>query len=623
MILEGLWAILYWLLLLPLIYLLGSYAKGWVDEESDVLHGIYIMGFGFAILSGFMTVLGTFGLFKATVIFPGAIGLALIRIKSFREFRAWIVAVGRYLFAHAGSRLGAITHIILIGSLIATAVLCSLPEIAHDSLCYHINLPKLFVRSGSVLPIIYDLKSYQSQFLEVLFAIGVFLNNIPVAKFFHWFCGFFSLLFVIRFVELKSNNRGLALTMGLALWLTPTLLNQVTVTYNDAGVTWFVLLSWGMFLHALKNDCRGRDFFISGLFLGFATSCKYLALMFGVPMGLYLVWGVVTQPGRRAILLKGLALFSLGTFLGCGYWFLRNYFASGHPLYPIFSTKQGVAGLYAEQNYASIGVPKTLLSFLMLPVTAVISPGSFEKHFWMGPFYLLVFPLAIYGAFRDKLARFALFTVLISAFLWFLIAQSIRFLLPVFPMIMIGAAIGFRELPVKSWGSRMKAVFPALAAVAISILMVAALYHYRIHFLAMMSGWSKDTFLTRLERTYPAAQWVNENLSNDAKLFSASEIRQFYFNRPMIDAVSYYRVERYSDTLTPSEMMDRLKKNNITHVLQVLPADEGAGRQPRESSPFDVVHTLVGDASLAVFIKEISSQNIREPRVVYRIYELR
>ncbi|HOG24094.1 MAG TPA: hypothetical protein PK590_05550 [Candidatus Omnitrophota bacterium] len=623
MILDGLLAIFYWLLLLPVIYLLGSYAKRWIDEKSVLLHGIYIMGFGFATMSYFMTVLGTFGLLKASVVFPGIIALAFIRIKNFREFRIWVLEVGRCLLPPPGGRLNTVSHILLLGSLIITAALCSLPEIAHDSLCYHINLPKLFVQSGSVLPISYDLKSCQSQFLEVLFSIGIFLNNIPAAKLFHWFCGFFALLFVIRFVEVESGNRGLALTMGLAFWLTPTILNQVTVTYNDAGVTWFVLLSWGMFVSALRNGYRTRDFFLSGLFLGFATSCKYLALMFGVPMGLYLVWGVITQPDRRLALMKGIVFFSFGAFLACGYWFLRNYLFSGHPLYPVFSAKQDVAGLYAEQNYASIGVPKTLLSFLTLPITMVISPQSFEKHFWAGPYYLIILPLALFGAFRDKLARFAFFTVLISAILWFLIAQSIRFLLPIFPIFMIGAAIGFRELPVKSWASRMQMVFRVLVAVAISILIAAALYHYRIHFLALVAGWSKDTFLTRLERTYPVAKWVNENLSKDAKLFSASEIRQFYFNRPMIDAVSYYRVERYSDTLTPSEMVDRLKKNNITHVLQVLPAGEGDGKQPRGSSPLDVVHAVVSDADLAVSTKEIPSQNIRESQFVYRIYELK
>ncbi len=144
-------------------------------------------------------------------------------------------------------------------------------------------------------------------------------------------------------------------------------------------------------------------------------------------------------------------------------------------------------------------------------------------------------------------------------------------------------------------------------------------YHYRVHLQALLQGWTAEQFLTRLERSFPAAQWVNRNLPLNARIYSASEVRHFYFNRPIIDEVSYYRVERYSDKLKPSEFRAKLHELGITHVMRTLDA---RGEVPAEDPSYRIIDLLLTDGRMTKLLFEIQSQNIRETQFRYVIYEL-
>lgn len=622
MIFHGLMAILCWLVLLPAIYLLGSFFQRWIREEDEALRGVFFVASGLGILSYFIALAGSWNVLTPWPLVALLGLLGLVRFRYLPVYGRWIFSVFRFLKWPEEKTFLKVTLGVFFASVAATVSLTFLPEIAHDSLCYHLNLPKLFVQNASILPLKYDLKSYQSQFMECLYTIGVFLRSVPVAKLFHLLTGFLLALSVMIVIDKKTGNRTLAVFMGTVLWLTPTLFNQVSMTYNDAGVALFVWLSFLLFSEGLVPFSVGSGasrfpsvFFLSGLFLGFATSCKYLALMFGVPMGLWLVYALLARPGQRKLAGQALMLFCGGVLLGCAYWFMRNYMASGNPLYPILAGKFGGPGLYTEQNYAAIGVSKDLLSFLKLPFSLVFLPDSFERHSWAGPVYLLLLPFSLWGAFRNTKARLAVWISLLSCVFWFLIAQNVRFLLPIFPLMIFAAACGIYDLRRVFSGARLNLVCKIIAISNLLLLLLAGGYHYRVHFQALFQGWTAEDFLTRLERTYPAAQWVNTNLPADARIFSASEVRLFYFDRPVVDEVSYYRVERYSDKLKKDEFRMRLRELGITHVMRVLPLHEG-------STLGGMLEALATDTNMATFVQGISSRNIREPQYRYLIYKL-
>ena len=146
------------------------------------------------------------------------------------------------------------------------------------------------------------------------------------------------------------------------------------------------------------------------------------------------------------------------------------------------------------------------------------------------------------------------------------------------------------------------------------------LYHYRVHLLALGQGWGTENFLTRLERTYPAAQWVNRNLPRDARIFTA-EVRQFYFDRDMIiDNSTFYHPGEDFGRLTPEEFLIRLKHLGVTHVIRILP-EKGAKKSPDPKRLN--LDALLRNTAAVSFLAEIPSQNIREKQYRYLIYELK
>lgn len=626
MILGGVVSILIWIILLPAIYLLGSFVQRWISIREEPLHGICLVAFGLGILSCFIVLIGSF---HALTVLPvvGFLGLAfLFRSRHLTSFKDWVVATARFFSgAEAGLFQRTAVGLFLATSLV-TLFLCFLPEIAHDSLAYHLNLPKLFAANASVMPIKYELKSYQSQFMESLYTIGILLNSVPVAKLFHWLTSFLLAVALMVVVDARTGRRTLAIVMGTMLWLTPTLLNQVAMTYNDAATAFFLFLSFLLFIRALYPEAPmtkpavRTEFLMSGFLMGFAVSCKFLALTSALPMGLFAFYEACRKGADRRQLLEGVFLFSLGILAVSGYWFLRNAWLTGSPLYPLF-TRDG--GIYNEL-YEGTKACKGLLSFLLLPVLLVFHPDPFERFAWMGPFYLLLLPfvgVAVVKA-KGRVILFSVFVILVSVFFWYHLSQDVRFLLPLFPIFLMVAAGGVQasglfvsdRLPgVRSAGKL------AVLLLAFFLFAVGA-YHYRAHLRALFGGWSSEVFLRRLERTYPAAEWVNKHLPADAKIFIAADYRHFYFDRPMIDASYFYWVERYSDKMQPAEFLNRLKTLGITHILRVVPFGsklESAG------TPFAVIDKLLKDHSRTVLMKEIPSQNIREARCNYQVFALR
>jgi hypothetical protein len=297
---------------------------------------------------------------------------------------------------------------------------------------------------------------------------------------------------------------------------------------------------------------------------------------------------------------------------------LRNWIVAGNPLYPLFTSRFGTAGLYAEQNYAQTGVPQTFGNFLRLPYLLTFAPDFFERHSWMGPYFLLSIPFAVAGWWKGRLEKAALLVAGISLILWFRLGQNVRFLLPVFPLLILASASGFSIL--KNWWVRrpVRTVSYLFGIGLIVFLSGVGIYHYRIHLLALAAGWEQDRFLNYMERSYPAAQWGNSHLPGNAKIFMSSEVRQFYFDQEIIDEMTYYRVERYSDSISSAEVLGRLKQLGITHLVRVNPENRGAAEKPERS----IIDPLLADKRTARFLAEIPSLNKREKKYHYAFYEI-
>ena len=126
-------------------------------------------------------------------------------------------------------------------------------------------------------------------------------------------------------------------------------------------------------------------------------------------------------------------------------WHLKAWIETGNPVYPFFFAHFGgsewSAELAAELLALSAAAGGRLadLPWLPLRLAGGAVPGTDGSGGALGPFWIAALPLALLGAFRQRIARRALGCGGIYFVLWGLGPQQIRYLLPAVPLFAIAA----------------------------------------------------------------------------------------------------------------------------------------------------------------------------------------
>ncbi|HTL46674.1 MAG TPA: phospholipid carrier-dependent glycosyltransferase [Verrucomicrobiae bacterium] len=578
--------------------------------------GVVRSALGMAVTGYALVALGSFGLLRPGPVLILLGLLAASALFSLRDFKAWLGSVFEIPRTAQGV-VSRVSVIVLGGILALTLALSLLPEVANDALCYQLFLPRQFVLRGSTLPMPYDLNSYIPLFMNHLYALGLLLRSVPLAKFFHAYSGLLLLAAVMTTVREETGDKGLALKTGLALWLTPTLLNQITTTYIDVAVALFSFLSF-YFLWRGSSNARRGDFFLSGLLLGLAVSSKILALLAGVPVAAVFLLRLARREnfpklaGEAAWMAGGLAL-------GCGFWFARNAVLTGNPVYPYLGSVFGTREFNDVSQFQQMGPPKTLLNYLLLPLNMTLHPIDYDRGHWIGPFYLAALPVFLWGLWKNKSLRLPALYVWAFVSAWFLFFHNARFLFQVLPIYAVGAACGF-HLAAQNRGVKFAGGF--VYAGLVLFLAALGLYHYRLPLQVLAGRMSAVDYITRVERSYPAAVWANQNLPPGARIFNREEIRMFYFERQSLREHWFDLGTGYASSVsTPEDFAELLKRSGFTHILTTSDLEKPAPDTAAEHRSA-LMRNLLARPDLVRFLKEIPSENIREAGETYRFYEI-
>jgi len=618
MLQSPLFALGFWLVLLPALWASGSLAGFRLRSSNPLFLGILTLGLGLGVYAYFFVLAGSLGWLKPVVVLAF---LVLFLIPGWRTglgvFR-WLKEMLLFLGEPRGV-FSRVCQFSLLGTLFLTALFCFLPEISNDSLGIHLYLAKLFVKNASVAPSLYDLTSYRPLLMTVLYATGLFFQNVAIAKLFHWFCGVLLILALSIKVDEVTKNRKLALFMGLMLWLTPTLMNQITTTYIDAGVSLFIFLGYCVVIDGF-DELKKANFFYGGLLIGLAVAIRSLAL--GAFLALMVMLGLrlLQRGSRKRVMIAGVCL-AFGVLLTSGYWFLRDWIYTGNPVYPYLGSLFGNEELsYLTRLYFQVmGPPKSLGAFLMIPWNITFKPEDFDYHHWIGPFYLSVLPAAGYAAFKIKKARTHLLFIFLSMIIWYFTGQEIRYLLPVFPVYLIVVAMGVSDLA-NVFSEMRRGTYLAKVASCLAIISLLSLtaYHYRYQFLPVFRIWSSGEYLRKTERTIPVADWVNENLPPNARILSLVEPHLFYFDREVILDVEFHIRTHYKDQSSSAAIAAILKEKGITHILDADIQDPTLSDVPMHR-PIELV---LKDTRFSRSLASLQSVNVLGRRSRYILYKL-
>jgi len=602
-----------WLIILPAAYGIGSRFQLLIVSKNPVLKGIFYYALGFAILSYSVVLLSFFGLLKPLFVWILLIVSCAINFKSLSSWSGWIKKVVSELWPD--SKAGKLFAIIFFISTLSLLTGVLSPELGGDALCYQLNLPKLFLNKASVSPIFLDINSYFPMFMNYLYLIGLATGGMFAAKFFHFFTGFLLFLALKVFIQEETQNKNLAYFLALCFWLSPVIFNMLSTTYVDVGLALYSFLGFILFYEAIQNN-NLRSFFVSGLFLGCSISIKYLGIISVFIISVYLLFYLLKNKFRVSIF-KASLLWASGILTTSIYCFVRNGLLTKNPFYPylskIFHT-EAIPGL----KYDQLGFGWDTWRFITVFFNLFQHPtafGGFSDR--IGIFYFLAIPFAIVGVVLVKRARFFGFFCLFFLGLWFFICQASRYLVPALPMILITAGFGI-NVSFQKMSNLTKFFLILISTTVLCVYFAAGLFHYRYSYLLYTGKWNWNDYLVHMERTGPIALWTNSNLKPDATILLESEPRLFYFNRNLIrDAALKFRTKYNRTGMSEQQLSTFLKSCEITHILlnTELPKEN-----PNHNS---IILRNFVKSSYVKPIKSITSENVRDAKFKYDLYELK
>jgi 4-amino-4-deoxy-L-arabinose transferase-like glycosyltransferase len=482
------------------------------------------------------------------------------------------------------------------------------PPISRDALIHHLAVPKLWLKNGGFYEIHWADYSYYPMYINLLYLICLYFKNDIAPKFIHLAFGLGTGWMINIYLKEKfDRNWGL---LGMVIFLTtPIVVWLSTTAYIDLGMTFFTTASVLAFVKWRDSEYNQFKWLvISSCCLGIAIGSKYNALIAWFILNLILMLSYVRGTNKQLGALQYGVMFFVLTALVASPWYLKNYFQTGNPFYPLFNSffqslhHQPVQEIIRHQAGEKIGqlsffrmrqimYGETFWETLLIPIRMFFQGEDNSYRYFQGilnPILILFSPFILlnkkYG--RDKYL-FAFFSVLFIFMTYFLTEKQVRYILPTIPFLAILAVMGIKDLVDKIGGEIIYSPLPfnknakSIARIFIFAI-VAILLAFNFLYLKnrtdiikpfpyVLGQETKKAFLKRHLLHYHAVEYINQNLPDDAKVFTMFLGRRGYYldrtykNEPSFgrNTISYM----VNSSSHEKKFTKYVRSMNVTHIL--------------------------------------------------------
>lgn len=476
---------------------------------------------------------------------------------------------------HSISPVDYLLFVFLVLVIGATGLAALAPVTDGDALCYHLQVPKVFLVRQAVY---FDPDLHETVYplvTELLYAIALEFRGPVACRCLHWMLG---LVLAANVAALARPNLGRRAWWAAAFaLLVPAISNGMAAPLNDVSLAAFGAAAIHAWVRALERQTF-RSTAFAGIYAGLAMGVKYPALVLVALLVLALLTrsllnGSVFRRGGMARALGLAAAFLAPALIVGGGWYLRAYIHTGNPVFPFFKQTFGGAGL--AEVLAPIKRPLATTPWALLSALAplTLEPQRFDSFaHQFGPIFLLFLPALL---LERPPRRVFVLAGLGYAFLILCMTQrqSMRFLL-----IALGPmAVGVAYL-VSRWCDRR--TVPARGLVAVMILVLTletgiALARAGRVAGAVLGAESFAHVLTRIEPTFRVGRWIETNLPRTARLIGQDH-RGFYIPRDYTMELAHRRRTGLgTEGETSTEIVETLKEEGYTHVMLCPPQTPG------------------------------------------------
>jgi hypothetical protein len=482
------------------------------------------------------------------------------------------------------------------------------PPISRDALIHHLAVPKLWLKHGGLYEIPWAEYSYYPMNINLFYLVCLYLKNDIAPKFIHFGLGLGTGCLIYLYLKQKlGRNWGL---LGMVIFVTtPIVVWLSTSAYVDLGMTFFITGSVLSFIKWRDSEySKLKWLLISSFCMGIAIGSKYNALIAWFIVNLMVMLSYVRDTNKQIGALQyGITFFIITAFVASP-WYLKNYFQTGNPFYPLFNSffkllhhqpVQEILHGHAIEKTGKISFFKmrevmygeSFWETVLIPIRMFFQGKDNSYQYFQGslnPILIVFSPFILlnkrYG--KDKL-YFALFSVFFVIMAYFLTAKQVRYILPVLPFLAILAVMGLKDLVCKlgettlfsslRFDRNVRSGFKMVLFVCILSLLVLNFLYLKKRadiikpFPYVFGQEAKNAFLKRHLLYYDAVEYINQSLPKDAKVFNMFLGRRgYYLDRDYKNESSFgmstirHMINSSSDD---GKFMAYIRSMNVTHIL--------------------------------------------------------
>lgn len=529
---------------------------------------VFSCGIGLGIIAFFILIIG---LLKVLYWWVFSLFLLLVILWTIPEIIENMKTIfsGPKKLRYVKGKLNWLLIALLFAAIILTLIGALAPPIGNDELAYHIAYPKIFIENHAIEHIKYTEKSLWPFLLEMLFTGAMLIKGVILAKLMHFLFGMLSLMAVFSFAR-KYFTLSIALLSAVIFYLTPGIFMQATYAYVDLGLAFYIFMALYAFMKWL--ECYQYKWIsVSGIFCGLAMGIKITAIIAPAMVGIGILFAALNQKrigSKKAAL--SLMFLSLFTILVAIIWYVRSYIILGNPVFPFMHNIFGGHG-YANTHAKDIGMGSGMLSYMLLPWNLTMFPRAFGGE-QIGVLFLILLPGIFLIKKLDTTIKTLIAFSLIFVSFWFFTYQNLRFFFPAILMLSIICAWLYFELLTQN-----KRFSRVIALIVISVLSFNVLLcgYHNISKLKVVFGYEgRDSYLSKTERSYNIAKFVNSKLPEHTKILILNEPRIYYFNKGLVVCdTKELLLEQYGEDASEESILKGLANQRVTHIL-IRDADE-------------------------------------------------
>lgn len=580
-----------------------QFTSGEHGKSRDPLEN-YVVGFsiGQLIFIKIVTLLGVSSLINFNnILFAVLIFFAMALVLDSR--RGWIAVRGYLNVASvyfSDPRNTAVSLILIPIAILVAALIVDLSPPRHaDALRYHLEYSNYILNSG-FLPFVPHNQLALATDAELLFStiiIGFGDGYVKLAV-------YVNLIICILAAYRYFESFG-AMIMKYAVWFfvaSPILFLASTIVKPDTIQLLYFVVSL-LLINKLYHKYSLVNLVLAAVFLAEVIALKWTGILPVVSLTCYLIYAFIINLEDRKTLFKLLFAIGVAIIIVPSFWYVRNYFATGNPIWPLmnqlFAVNDGslLYEISTQKSSRSEIIEKySFLGYLTYTF-------FFYKPAVLGGLgiscYLSV-PLAIYRDVDKKVIHNLVFVFIYLVF-WYLAQASFRHLIWVLPSVAVIASFGY--LRSKLFQSGVLKVLRKIIIILV-FFQLLFIFIYSSFFVKYFFGLVNEGEYYATTPNYHAFKAVENDIDNPLKkvlvIIPSSEI--YYLHQPHVDGNSQHSaIIDYNNIKGISELLNRLKELEVGYILF---SDELL-----QANIYSDLRKVIGNSS--TFVKQYDSKVIK------------